>query len=363
MDAGADGAAQELARALELGPNDPWAISGVANEYRRVAGRYAEAAALMRRAVSLDPRNHDIRLQAAFAFEANDDQPGALAEVHEVLRLQPEMAFAYHAAGEMQWGVLGRMDDALRFMRRARALEPEAAHDALVTGYALLGEDAQAQRELASIRPLLDADEFLILRARIDVLAGRDTAARELLERALTVDPPSERLLVNAAKLGLTVAPEAARHALDRLRVVDPDFIVHASPYQQDAVVCTLAWSGDHDGAASVLMRSEKRIRGQPLYTLATDDRRAWLARALACAGRGEEAIVELEQVVAAKYHAGGSRGLAADHAFDAIRDDPRFRELIAQLRSVEDAERQRYLARPDLEDADVEALARTTSR
>lgn len=355
-----DGAAEELARALELAPHRPYPLTGVANEYRQVAGRYADAAALMRRAVNLDPRNFDIRLQAAFSFEANSDLPGALAEVREVIRLQPDMAFAYQTAGEMLYGVLGRMDDAVRFLRRARVLEPDAVHGmhgALITGYALLDEAEQAHRELETIRPLLDVDEFLALRLHIEVLGGHDAAARELLEQALTADPPPRRLLIKADELGIASAQDTAQRVLDRLHAIDTDWIGQAKIMEAYPPICTLAWSGDRDGAAAVLVPWEKRLRRQPTYTFATDDRRTSLARGLACTGRSEEAIVELEKLVAEKYHAGGWRSLVTDHAFDAIRDNSRFQALIAQLRSVAEEERQRFLARPDLDDADIDAL------
>jgi len=249
-------------------------------------------------------------------------------------------------------------------MRRARVLDPEAPHDVLVTGYALLGEDAQAQREIAAIRPLLDADNVLVLRAKTDLLAGRAAAAGELLEQALTADPPSELLLLEADEFGLTVAQDSARRAVDRLHVVDPNFGQARTTIFYPAI-CTLAWSGDHEGATAMLASWEPRLRRQMAYTMATgiQNRGTWLARGLACTGRSEEAIVELEKLIAEGYHAGGSRGLVADHAFDAIRHDPRFEALITQLRSVEDAERQRYLARPDLEDRDIEALAQSASR
>lgn len=363
MYAGKDGAAEETARALELAPNDPWAISGVANQYRQHDGRYAEAAALMRRAVNLDPRNHGIRLQAAFAFEANDELPAALAEVHEVIRLEPDMAFAYHVAGEMLFGVLGRMDDAVRFLRRARTLDPEDPHDGILAiGYALLGEHEEAQRELAAMRPLLDANEFLALRLHTEMLAGHDKAVRELIEQALTTDPPQTQVLIKADALGLTSAPDTARRVLDRLEAIDPDWIGKAKIIEREPVFCTLAWSGDRDDALAVFAPWEKRFSGRLPYTFATDDRRTGLARGLACTGRNEDAIVELQALVSHGHNAGGWQNLEVDHAFDALRDDPRFQTLIEQLRSVADEERQRYLARPDLVEADIESLANGAS-
>ena len=86
-----------MARGLELAPHDPFALKSVAS---MIIGcdseRYAESAALMRRALKLDPRSANVHLGAALAFEANDDLPGALVHIREVLRLEPEMGLAYY---------------------------------------------------------------------------------------------------------------------------------------------------------------------------------------------------------------------------------------------------------------------------
>src|SRR4029453_15030083 len=169
--------------------------------------------------------------------------------------------------------VLRRMDDAVRFMRRARTLDPEDTHGAILAiGYALLGEHEQAQRELAAMRPLLDANEFLALRLHTEMLAGHDTAVRELIEQALTTDPPQTQVLITADALGLTSAPDTARRVLDRLRAIDPDWIGQAKIMERYPPICTLAWSGDRDAAAAVLVPWEKRYRRQLPYTFATDD-------------------------------------------------------------------------------------------
>jgi hypothetical protein len=238
-------------------------------------------------------------------------------------------------------------------------LDPEDTHGAILAiGYALLGEHEQAQRELAAMRPLLDANEFLVLRLHTEMLAGRDAAVRELIEQALTTDPPQTQVLIRADELGLTSAPDMARRVLDRLKAIDPDWIKKSKIKQREPVFCTLAWSGDRDDAVAVFAPWEKRFSRRLPYTFATDDRRTGLARGLACTGRTEDAIVELLALVAKGYHAGGWRNLEVDHAFDALRDDARFQTLNKELRSVADEERQRYLARPDLVDADIESLA-----
>lgn len=354
------GAGEEMAHALELAPQDPFALVSVATEYRQRAGRFAESAALLRRAIVLDPRGANTRFGAALAFEANDDRPGALAQIREVLRLEPDMGLAYYVAGGMLYGSLGRMDEALRFIRRARVLEPTYSRPELAIGYAMIGEHEHARRELESQREIMDVDLFLTLHAQIDLLEGRGDAAHALLTHVLSADPTPRDALAGVDELGIATDPQDARRVIDRLRDIAPDWFVKDGKQDRYAPICTLAWAGDHAGAATLLARWEPYWRSRLPYAMGTGDQNVgtrW-ARALACTGRNEEALAELERIVAWGYHAGGWRGLAADRAFDGIRHEPRFDALLDQLRTVADGERARFLERSDLVDADIDALA-----
>jgi adenylate cyclase len=346
---GDPGAAAEMARGLELAPQDPFVLSSVAAEYRMGSERYQEAAALMRRAVILDPRSTTAHFGAALAFEANDDRDGALAEIREVLRLDPNMVQAYYAGGGILYGSLGRMDEALRFLRRARAIDPNEPSEELVLGYALIGEHEQAVRELEAQRDIMDDDSFLMLRARIDLLGGHDAAPHELLARAFTADPARSLLLNAVDELALATTQDNAQRVLARVNTDLEDY----------PMVCTAAWSGDSATAATLLTRWEEHWRSHLPYSFGTGNQRVGtsLARALACTGRNAEALAELERIVAWGYHAGGWRGLAADRAYDGLRADSRFEALTDRLKTVSDAERRRFLSRPDLEDADIDAL------
>ena len=352
-------AGDEMARGLELAPQDTFALTSVAAEYRQRSARFAESAALMRRALTLDPRNANVHFGAALAFEANDDLPGALAQIREVLRLEPSMGQAYNVAGGMLYGSLGRMDEALRFIRRARTMEPDYPRIELVIGYALLGEHEQAARELASERQIMDADLFMTLRAQLDLLAGRDEAPRELLSVALTADPAPRDLLVAVDELGLASTQSDAQRVFERLLTIDSKWLEHAGQQERYPPICTVAWSGDLSSAATLLARWEEYSRSHLPYSIGTGDQNVGtsFARALACTGRNDDALAELERIVGKGYHAGGWRGLAADRAYDAIRNDPRFAALLDRLEAVADAERQRFLDRPDLADADIDAL------
>ena len=80
------------------------------------------------------------------------------------------------------------------------------------------------------------------------------------------------------------------------------------------------------------------------------------LLRSLACAGRNEHALTELEALVQEGLDLGW-RDLAVDAAYEAIRIDPRFRAVSNKLKSAETEAAARFRARPDLNDADIDSL------
>jgi hypothetical protein len=85
-----------------------------------------------------------------------------------------------------------------------------------------------------------------------------------------------------------------------------------------------------------------------------------FLARSLACVGRNDDALAELQALVSEGYNLsmmGGWRNMAVDPAYDAIRSDPRFKAVIDKLQSAQMAARARFRARPDLNDADIDSL------
>ena len=122
---------------------------------------------------------------------------------------------------------------------------------------------------------------------------------------------------------------------------------VHAQGVQRDAKVAA---------DSPTRLRTSRRLD----RTIRLKDR---LARGFACAGRGEDAIIEREALVKEGYHAGGWRRLVRHAAYDAIRAQPRFEALVDRLRSVADGELKGFLARPDLAQFDIDRLGEARSR
>jgi len=123
-----------------------------------------------------------------------------------------------------------------------------------------------------------------------------------------------------------------------------------------DAIVCLNAWIGNQKVAVDELTRWEPVWRSRRAFGFQPDARRDSLVRSLACVGRNDDALAELEALLNEGYNIGW-RDMAVDAAYDGIRNDPRFRAVSDKLKAADAAAKARFRARPDLNDADIDSL------
>jgi tetratricopeptide (TPR) repeat protein len=91
-------AIDQFTRALELKPDYDLAVMNMANAYRAL-GRDEEAMAGYRRFISLDPKNAQIRYEAAQLLIDRDELEEARQELMQALALEPKLAAARNALG------------------------------------------------------------------------------------------------------------------------------------------------------------------------------------------------------------------------------------------------------------------------
>ena len=298
-----------VAKAVELSPDDPWCLTVLAGTLRD-SGRPEAALASTRRALQLDPRNWRLRLNAGRTFDAVGDRISALRQYREAIRLDPDLAIAYFVVGQTLSDMVGQTDLALRFLRKARSLDPDdtATQRALLDGYMRVGHRKFAKQLLESRRrgaahvdhhPALEVDEYL------DGSQGRIGAIESTL----------------AGRHPATTA--ATKGTIPRVRRATTEVAMHSR------------------------RRPRQRV-GE------------WILRgATPAPGRTEVAIDELDRLLAQGSGLHGWRDLAVDPAYENLRDHPRFKAIVTHLKSVSDGELKRFRARPDLNDSDIEALGR----
>ena len=252
----------------------------------------------------------------------------------------------------MLYGLVGRMDEALRFIRRSqhwsRFLHAHRTRNRL--------RDARRGRagvhELASERQTMNAadPEFY------PTFARRSTCSPETRRGGARTACPSARCRIRLrATTGggrrVRVRADSVRGATRARSFANPrpGLVEHSRPTgdlsRRSARLLRAAIAKALRRCSPVGRRFGAAMSHTP-WEPATEQRpRSRSSARVRWAQRG--ALTELERLVAKGYHAGGWRGLVADRAYDVIREDPRFVALLDRLRSVADAERQRFLDVP----------------
>lgn len=175
------------------------------------AGRYAEAAAELRRALAARPESVPAHVDLAAALAHLGDAPGAAAELREALRLDPANATAHFNLGSLL-AAAGPSDEAREHLAAAaRALPGDAgAHRALAHLLREAGRLDEALLEYARAVALAPADDAARLEsAETLVRLGRYGEARRALEEGLGALPASGLLAHGLARL-LAACPDRA---------------------------------------------------------------------------------------------------------------------------------------------------------
>ena len=349
-------------KAVELSPDDPECLLTLA-AMLRLTGRADEALLPTRRALALDPRNWRMRIEAGRTFDTNGDMKGALAQYGEAIRLEPEIVHGYQLAGVTLSYMIGREDEALRFLQRAAALDPGnlMIRRRLLIGYLSIGDDRSAAQVLEHLRKNDTNVGYRLSLARQHYMAGRVAEDRKILLDILDEGPESNTwpLFILAT---ISSAPDEAESALNRILQRYPEFLDNPQSWHPlDNRVCLLAWTGELDRARAVLAQAEPEWRRRNAFSITAivAERGVEVARSLACVGRNEEALAELELLLTEGFDFLGWQHVAYDPAFEPLRNHPRFKSVLTRLKAASKLEYERFSARPDLGDADIEALGR----
>jgi tetratricopeptide (TPR) repeat protein len=312
-----EAAAAALENAARLLPGDfrwPYLL-GTLHEHDR---RLDQAAHWYEVARNAEPRYGPTLLRLGDVRALQGDLAGARSLYDEVLKLDPDSAYAHAALGKLA-ARERRFADAVRELERALELDPEAKslHYPLAQAYRELGDEAAMKRHLDSNgdgrarfpdpvaeevqRQVRGAGAELLL-ARMAMRDGAIDVAETRVRRAIELDPANPSAWNNLAVVmeakGKTA--EAADAYAEAARL-DPDSIGRrftlARLYQR--------LGRDEDAAAelrAVLERAPDFVEG-----------RAELATILARQGRYQEAELEAREALAADPGASAARWRLVD--------------------------------------------------
>ena len=332
----ADRAAAEAAfeRAIALNANHAQAVAWYAGQ-ELFNGEYAHAIELFERSLELDPLARISQLNLGESYAGMGQHRKALDTWLESARTNPDWPTAPEEIG-LHLTDLGRLDEALAWFLRARALSDDPS---MVRGAGgVYGAFGQTDRYLQFARETPRSHPFWAPRHAVARAVEGDVAGGlALLEDAIKGDeyvPPP--FLFVAANLSLLQGKFAvSRGYLERLCLRPPD----PTPRFDDFGFCdgpsyafVLQRLGDREGADKIFNAYMGHIADRPRlgikgYGIAD-------VETLALLGRRDEALARLREAVDAGWRTEWPRRgwkLADDPFLTTLRDDARFREIVAE--------------------------------
>jgi serine/threonine-protein kinase len=285
-----------------------------------------QAAEFFQQAIEADPsyapayvglaQTYWIRWDLGF-LSADDAMPKLRAAADRALQLDPDLAEAHAMLGWVLTGEL-RIEDAEREFRRALELNPGSAdvHDIYASPLLFLGRGSEAVR---MARRAVELDPLSIGR-RIGLAAAlvftRDyDGALDEAARILELEPErAGAYYFLGAALALKGQMEEAIAAFQRSRELSPD-----SPGMRAALAWAYARDGQREKALEVL--ADVPEMGFNLKEIAL---------VYGALGELDRAFDYLDRAYA--EHPANLLNLSVDPAADALRQDPRFDELMVKL-------------------------------
>lgn len=304
-------AAEHLAKVGTVGvrPNDP-VLDGLESlrtgERARLesgkraynAGRFAEAAEELRRALEARPDSVEARINLAAALASQGDMNGAVARLREAVQLAPTNATARFNLG-LLLAAGGASAEAIDQLTAAVAARPQdaEAHRELARLLRDAGRTEEALKEYGQAIEMAPSDEAARLgRAETLVRTERYAPARDLLEEDLKALPQSGLLAHGLARL-LAACPDLAIR--NGSRALELGLAVwNAQPAPAYAETVALAWAE--------LGRCEEAAR--------------WEQTAMAAAEKAGYPAGALEEMKKVAERFGSRGGVPAVDVFSLIR-------------------------------------------
>jgi tetratricopeptide (TPR) repeat protein len=155
----------------------------------RALERHPEAERWLLAAADLDRDCPEAHIELGFVRIEEDDLEGALTAFGSAVKLRPLFPdYRYHL-GTLLAG-MERIDEAIEELRYALLLNPSYGHASVQLASALLARNRPGEAlQALEGSSVASWPEALLLAAEAEAMRGKDDTARDLLEKALALDP------------------------------------------------------------------------------------------------------------------------------------------------------------------------------
>lgn len=213
------------------------------------AGRFAEAADLLRTATRLDRDSPRPRLLLAYALVQGNQPDDAITVLRRLIERHPSNADAWFNLGNLL-RKQRRLEEAIHALRRAAQLRPESPEARINLGLVLVqhGKLEEAERELSASIALFPAEPDLWINlAQVQRVTRRWTQAVATLDRCIALDPAHAGYRVTRAlALHEGGRSEAALETLDALLRTRPE-VAEARFIRGQILLSRNQWRGGWD--------------------------------------------------------------------------------------------------------------------
>ncbi|MBT8093687.1 MAG: tetratricopeptide repeat protein [Gammaproteobacteria bacterium] len=334
------GSEKAFNRAIELNPNYAPAFDGYGLLLRWAFARKEEGLELHQTALELDPLSTPINMAVVETYLELGRYEDAMARCRKIIEIDSDFPRSYTIMADLYWEVFARLDEGVRWLRKAMEIDPGNPDHARWLGmiYLDLGDLAAGEywmNEAMRLAPTQSSSKWaaVYLASYTGTVEAVVAAANELL----AVSPSDGLALVRLRDADYQAG--RIEDALRRYRQVVPDFVDGEDPH-----VNATNWSWAIE-SANVLIEVGERERANKLLNKALPvvksiPRLGYAGYGISDAeihallGDKEAALSALSEAVDAGWRISWRVKTEMNDNLASLHDDSRYLEIVEKIRS-----------------------------
>jgi TolB-like protein/Tfp pilus assembly protein PilF len=336
-----DGAEIAFKKALALNPNYATAYHWYGSLLSDL-GKDKEASTQLQKALSLDPLSLSINSLVARYHARSGRFDEAMAQNEKIIKIDPTSFIGYWGKSSLYWGVYGRLDEALPWLKKALPRDPNSPDPNTLLGrlFLDLGGDKQAECWLNQALKLAPEGTWPNeIMSYLHIYRNENDQAKSRAQQALKNNPTNWRALEILRDLDLRAGSyDKARSHYEKAYPAllnEDEPTIHSSNYK---VAIDLAYvlqlTGEQERANLLLDRSMAVIRSGLSRLILFYGYGIADVQIFALKGEKQQALTALRQAIDERWRAGWRYHLEHDPNLESIRNEPEFQAMLADIKA-----------------------------